>query len=214
MGDEWLRANWPVPSGIIAGTTIKGSEFELPADSQFLNQVHGTRAVRLGSPDFDQGAPEADAVIADRPDDICVVRTADCLPILLCSSDGQEIAAVHAGWRGLAAGIVEATLGQMNTGAGDLIAWFGPAISQAAFEVGPEVRERFGPWGQIEAFFQVNEKGRLQADLFGLARARLRSNGVLRVFGGGLCTFGDPQRFYSYRRDGDTGRMLSFIYRS
>ncbi len=214
MSDEWLRADWPAPSGIIAGTTLKGSEFALPAKPQFLNQVHGARAVRISSPDFDQGAPDADAVIADRSGDICVVRTADCLPILLCSLDGQEIAAIHAGWRGLAAGIVEATLDEMNTPAGDLIAWFGPAISQAAFEVGSEVRESFGEWGQIEALFRVNERGRLQADLFGLARARLSRNGVLSAYGGGLCTVSDPQRFYSYRRDGDTGRMLSFIYRS
>ena len=213
MSDDWLRADWPAPPGIIAGTTLKGSEFALPAKPQFLKQVHGTRAVRIGSTDFDRGAPEADAVIADRPGDICVVRTADCLPILLCSLDGQEIAAIHAGWRGLAAGIVEATVDEMNTPAGDLIAWFGPAISQAAFEVGPEVHESFGSWGQIAALFRVNERGRLQADLFGLARARLRSNGVLRVSGGGLCTVSDPQRFYSYRRDADAGRMLSFIYR-
>ena len=213
MSDDWLRADWPVPPGIIAGTTLKGSEFALPAKPQFLKQVHGTRAVRIGSTDFDKGGPEADAVIADRPGDICVVRTADCLPILLCSLDGQEIAAIHAGWRGLAAGIVESTLAEVNTPAGDLIAWFGPAISQAAFEVGPEVRESFGPWGGIETLFKVNDRGRLQADLPGLARARLSRNGVLRVYGGGLCTVSDPQRFYSYRRDGDTGRMLTFIYR-
>ncbi len=214
MSDKWLCADWPAPPGIIAGTTLKGSEFALPAEPRLLNQVHGARAVRIGSPEFDQAAPEADAVIADRSGDICVVRTADCLPILLCSLDGQEIAAIHAGWRGLAAGIVEATLDEMNTPAGNLIAWFGPAISQAAFEVGTEVRDSFGELGRIEAFFQVNERGRLQADLFGLARARLRRRGVLRAFGGGLCTVNDPQRFYSYRRDGDTGRMLSFIFRS
>jgi len=214
VDDKWLCADWPAPSNIIAGTTIRGSDFVLPAEPRFLNQVHGTNVVHIASADFDQGAPDADAVIADRQGDICVVRTADCLPILLCSRDGQEIAAIHAGWRGLAAGVVEATLNAMNTTAGDLIAWFGPAISQAAFEVGPEVRESFGPWGQIEALFQVNQGGRLQADLFGLARARLRKNGVLRAYGGGLCTVNDPQRFYSYRRDGDTGRMLSFIYRS
>jgi YfiH family protein len=214
VSDEWLCADWPAPPNIIAGTTLRGSGFELPTKPQFLNQVHGVRAVRMGSVDFDQGAPDADAVIANRSGDICVVRTADCLPILLCSTNGEEIAAIHAGWRGLAAGIVEATLDTMSTPVGDLIAWFGPAISQAAFEVGPEVRESFGPWGQIEPLFQVNKHGRLQADLFGLARARLRKNGVLPVYGGGLCTFNDPQRFYSYRRDSDTGRMLSFVYRS
>ncbi|NIA27974.1 MAG: multi-copper polyphenol oxidoreductase, partial [Desulfobulbaceae bacterium] len=104
MSDDWLRADWPAPSNIIAGTTLKGCDFVLPARPQLLNQVHGTRAVRIGSADFDGGPPEADAVIADRSADICVVRTADCLPILLCSVDGQEIAAIHAGWRGLSAG--------------------------------------------------------------------------------------------------------------
>lgn len=214
MSDEWLCADWPAPSNIIAGTTLRGSNFKLPAKPQPLKQVHGIHVVRLASADFDQGAPEADAVIADQSGDICVVRTADCLPILLCSSDGQEIAAIHAGWRGLSAGIVEATLNAMRTTAADLIAWFGPAISQAAFEVGPEVRASFGHWGQVESLFQLNERGRLQADLFGLARARLRKIGVLRTYGGGLCTVNDPERFHSYRRDGDTGRMLSFIYRS
>ena len=213
MSDDWISADWPAPNGIVAGTTLRDSEFVLPAEPQWLNQEHGTRVVRWGSVDFDAGPPDADAVIADRPGSICVVRTADCLPVLLCARDGSEIAAIHAGWRGLAAGVVEATLDAMSTPVGDLIAWFGPAISQAAFEVGPEVRESFGPWGQDEALFQPNERGRLQADLFGLARARLRKNGVLGVYGGGLCTYTDSERFYSYRRDGETGRMLSFIYR-
>ncbi len=213
MSDGWIQADWPAPDGVVAGTTLRDSDYQLPAKPQWLNQVHGTSVVRAGSSQFDAGPPDADAIIANRAGDICVVRTADCLPILLCSTDGEEIAAIHAGWRGLAAGVVEATLDAMNTPAGDLIAWFGPAISQAAFEVGPEVRESFGPWGQIEALFQPNERGRLQADLFGLARARLRNNGVLPIFGGGVCTFSDPERFYSYRRDGETGRMLSFIYR-
>ncbi len=213
MSDDCISADWPAPNGIVAGTTLRDSEFVLPAKPQWLKQKHGTRVVRCGSVDFDAGPPDADAVIADRPGSICVVRTADCLPVLLCARDGSEIVAIHAGWRGLAAGVVEATLNAMSTPVEDLIAWFGPAISQAAFEVGPEVRESFGPWGQIEALFQPNERGRLQADLFGLARARLRKNGVLGVYGGGLCTYADSERFYSYRRDGETGRMLSFIYR-
>ncbi len=214
MTDAVLFADWPAPPNIVAGTTLRnGGAADLPADPQWLQQVHGTRAVTLGSADFADGSPQADAVIGQRAGDICVVQTADCLPILLSARNGSEIAAIHAGWRGLAAGVIEVTLEAMKTPVGDLIAWFGPAISQSAFEVGLEVRQSFGTWGRIEALFRPNEQGRLQADLFGLARARLRENGVLAVHGGGLCTYDDPDRFYSYRRDGKTGRLLSFVHR-
>lgn len=208
----YIPADWPAPQRIVAGATLRDSGFKLPAEPQFLRQVHGNRVVRLGTEDFAAGPPEADAVISDRAGDICVVRTADCLPILLCARDGAEFAAIHAGWRGLAGGVVEATLAALGTPAGELLAWFGPAISQAAFEVGPEVRERFGTWGEIEGLFVPNERGRLQADLYGLARARLQAAGVSAIYGGGLCTYADTGRFYSYRRDGETGRMLSFVF--
>lgn len=214
MTESVLLADWPAASNIVAGTTLRnGGEADLPASPQWLEQVHGTRAVVLGSADFDAGTPQADAVIGRRRGDICVVRTADCLPVLLSSRDGQEIAAIHAGWRGLAAGVVEATLDSMRTPAADLIAWLGPAISQTAFEVGPEVRDSFGRWGQSDTWFQENDRGRLQADLYGLATARLTASGVPDVYGGGLCTHGDALRFYSYRRDGETGRLLSFVRR-
>lgn len=213
MSQGWIPADWPAPAGTVAGTTLRGSEFELPAEPQWLNQVHGRRVVHWGSPDFDDGPPDADGIVSDHPRSICVVRTADCLPILLCASDGSEIAAIHGGWRGLAAGVIEATLDAMKTPAHDLLAWFGPAISQPAFEVGLEVRESFGALGQAAELFQHNERGRLQADLFGLARAQLGELGVHAVYGGGVCTHADPGRFYSYRRDGDTGRLLSFVYR-
>lgn len=120
---------------------------------------------------------------------------------------------MHAGWRGLAAGVIEQTVASMQTAPGDLLAWFGPAISQAAFEVGEEVRESFGPLGLSDELFRQNKRGRWQADLFGLARARLQNSGVSGIFGGGVCTFSDPERFFSYRRDGETGRLLSFVYR-
>ena len=212
MSAAFICADWPAPDNVLAGTTLRDVDFELPGEPVVMRQVHGTRVVHVGSADFAHGAPEADAVIANRPGDVCVVRTADCLPVLLCSRNGSEIAAIHAGWRGLCAGIIEATLGEMKTPPGDLLAWFGPAISQAAFEVGPEVRESFGPWGRIEGLFRPNERGRLQADLYGLGKARLAASGVPAVYGGGLCTYADEERFYSYRRDGETGRMLSFIY--
>jgi YfiH family protein len=211
MSASWIRAKWPAPEGIVAGTTVRDSDFNLPLEPQWLNQVHGARVVRWGSPEFDDGPPDADAIIASHPGSICVVRTADCLPILLCAADGSEIAAVHAGWRGLAAGIVDATLDAMNSASDDVIAWIGPAISQASFEVGLEVRDAFGPWGKDDALFQHNQRGRLQADLPGIARAMLQQRGVA-VTDSGLCTYGDAERFYSYRRDGSTGRLLSFVY--
>jgi YfiH family protein len=215
VSEGWIRADWPAPDGVVAGTTLRDSDFELPAEPQWLNQVHGSHVVRWGSADFDAGAPDADAIISDAPGSICVVRTADCLPVLLCARDGSEIGAIHAGWRGLAAAVIEATLAKMSTPARDLIVWFGPAISQAAFEVGPEVKDAFvrKNTNAGNAFLE-NERGHWQADLYALARQRLEAAGVSQIFGGGLCTHTDAQSFYSYRRDGETGRMLSFIYRS
>ena len=215
MSSDWISADWPAPANIVAGTTLRDGDYKLPAEPQWLKQVHGEGVVRAGSADFDAGPPDADAIFGDQAGDICVVATADCLPVLLCSRDGAEIAAVHAGWRGLSGGVIEATLAAMSSLPGDLIVWLGPAISQSAFEVGDEVREQFGPWGQSDSpHFTANERGRWQADLFGLATARLQHLGVSAVFGGGLCTYADAARFYSFRRDGSTGRMLSFVHRS
>jgi hypothetical protein len=215
LSDAVLFADWPAPANILAGTTTRsGGEADLPVGPQWLNQVHGTRAVVLGSADFGAGVPQADAVIGKQPGDICAIRTADCLPLLLCAQDGSEVAAVHAGWRGLAAGVIEATVARMSTDVGDLIVWLGPAIAMPAFEVGAEVREKFNAAGfDCEQRFAVNSRGRWQADLFGLAADRLTLIGVAEVFGERICTFDDPERFFSYRRDGATGRLLSFIQR-
>jgi len=214
MSDGWIRADWPALPGIVAGTTLRDSRYELPATAQRLNQVHGTTIVRADSALFDSGPPDADAIIADKPGSICVVRTADCLPVLFCARDGTEIGAAHAGWRGLAAGIVEKTVAAMHTPARELIAWFGPAISQPSFEVGAEVKDAFlaADTGAGAAFTQ-NDRGRWQADLYLLATQRLRGAGVTEIFGGGLCTYSDAARFHSYRRDGTSSRMLSFVYR-
>ncbi len=215
MSDAVLLASWPAPANIVAGTTLRnGGETNLPAQPQAIKQVHGARAVLLGSTDFDGGTPDADAVIGAQAGDICVVQTADCLPVLLCSTDGKEIAAVHAGWRGLAGGVIEATVARMTSTAGDLIAWFGPVISQSAFEVGDEVRQQFHPWSDNDnGLFVANDRGRWQADLFGLAAARLEKMGLGEIYGDRLCTYDDSGRFFSYRRDGKTGRLLSFIHR-
>lgn len=215
MSDDWIRAEWPAPDGIVAGTTLRHSKFELPVKPQWLNQVHGARVVRAQSRDFDNGPPDADSIVADKPGDICVVSTADCLPVLFCSEDGGEIAAAHAGWRGLAAGIIEQSISAMAAQPEELLVWLGPAISQPAYEVDAEVRDLFlASDDAADAAFVANQRGRWQADLYLLARQRLRNAGVSRVFGGGLCTYADKARFYSYRRDGSTGRMLSFVYRT
>lgn len=215
MHKDWIRAEWPVPAGIIAGTTTRrNAEFAFPAEPRWLKQVHGARVVHAGSADFDGDPPAADAIVADRPGDICVVQTADCLPVLLCSADGREIAAIHGGWRGLAAGIIGATIAALRTTPAELVAWFGPAISQPAFEVGDEVRAAFlaaDPGAAVA--FEPNPRGRWQADLYALGRRQLAQQGVTAVYGGGLCTYADPERFFSFRRDGQTGRLYSFIFR-
>ena len=182
----------------------------------WLSQVHGTAVVEAG-----QGGPYpvADAQWSRSPGVACAVLTADCLPVLLCSVSGDVVAAAHAGWRGLLGGVLEATLSAMNTHPDQLLAWLGPAIGPIAFEVGPEVREQFlaaaHPSRQtaIAACFTPNpdRPGHCFADLYSLARVRLAALGVTRVFGGGLCTYSDVERFYSYRRDGQTGRMASLL---
>lgn len=214
MTEALVRPDWPAPNDIVAGTiTRDGSADDLPAAPQWLHQVHGARVVKLGSDDFAAREPDADAVVGSQPGDICVVQTADCLPVLLCARDGREVAAAHAGWRGLAGGVLDATIGAMATPAGDLLAWLGPAIGQARFEVGSDVREAFAAAGfECAARFEANERGRWQADLYGLAKDRLHARGVTAVYGERDCTYDQPDRYYSYRRDGSTGRLLSFIH--
>ncbi len=216
MDRNCLPADWPAPATIIAGTTLRHAEdFAFPATPRWLMQVHGNRVVNLDSDDFAAGPPRADGVLADRPGAICAVRTADCLPVLFCSRDGGRIAAAHAGWRGLAAGILEETVTALGGDPTVLLAWFGPAISQAAFEVGSEVRAAFlARDGAAEAAFVANDRGRWQADLGLLARQQLNAVGVTAIFGGEHCTFADADRFFSYRRDGETGRLVSFVFRA
>ena len=216
QSERVLFADWPAPDNIVAGTTLRnGDESDLPARPRWLKQVHGDRVVTLGSEEFDDTEPEADAVIGRQAGDLCVIRTADCLPILLCDRAGSEIAAVHAGWRGLAAGVIDATVESMSAAPSATIAWLGPAIAQPNFEVGDEVRTAFAAAGfDADKRFLANERGRWQADLFGLAADRLRSIGIGDIHGERVCTYADPLRYYSFRRDGPTGRLLSFIYRS
>ena len=141
--------------------------------------------------------------------------TADCLPAVFASADGAEIAVAHAGWRGLLHGVLEAALAELQAPAANVVAWLGPAISQPAFEVGDDVREQFVALdASAGQFFEPNANDRWQADLYGLARHRLALAGVRQVFGGGLCTYADADRFFSYRRDGQCGRMATFAFRN
>ena len=209
-----IRPDWPAPDNVVAGTTtLLADAAELPRDLKLLNQVHGAVVVSAETVRQAEKPLDADAVTGQRSGDLCAVRTADCLPVLFCSRDAAEIAAAHAGWRGLAAGVLENTVAAMSVPPTQLMAWLGPAISQENFEVGSEVRDVFVAHDPRAAeCFQQNERGRWQADLYGLARQRLARCGLEAVYGGHWCTFADADRFHSYRRDPECGRMVSFVH--
>lgn len=178
----------------------------------WLSQVHGVTAVDAAAV-AGTAPPEADAAFSRRPGVACAVMTADCLPVLFCDDAGTVVAVAHAGWRGLQAGVLEATVRAMGVPAGSLMAWLGPAIGPGAFEVGGEVREAFvGVAAEAVAAFKPAAEGKWLADIYLLARQRLAAQGVTRVFGGDFCTVTDRERFFSYRRDGQTGRMASLIW--
>ncbi|MGF1614930.1 MAG: peptidoglycan editing factor PgeF [Gammaproteobacteria bacterium] len=201
------------PAAVARNRSLLVQAAKLPATPRWLNQVHGTTVVRAGA--GIETDPEADGIIADEAGELCAVLTADCLPVLLCERAGRCVAAAHAGWRGLAAGILEATIAALGAPADHLLAWLGPAISARCFEVGEEVRERFMKQDSraAQAFCRTSRQ-RWQADLYHLARQRLAAVGVHRVYGGAFCTYTDAKHFYSYRRDGRTGRMASIIWLS
>ncbi|MCX7673760.1 MAG: peptidoglycan editing factor PgeF [Thiobacillaceae bacterium] len=189
----------------------------LPAEPLWLNQVHGDRVIEAGQ--YTAGV-EADGCVARAPGQVCVVLTADCLPVLLCDRHGHVVAAAHAGWRGLAAGVLEAAVRAMGLGPARVLAWLGPAIGPAAFEVGEEVRAAFVEHDPLAATaFRPALPGTLDraprkwlADLYALARLRLQAIGVTRIHGGSGCTHSEAGRFFSYRRDGATGRMAALIW--
>lgn len=239
-GVRWVMPDWPAPVNVRALTTLRSGGVsrgpyaglnladhvgddpgavagnrarlrcaaDLPDEPRWLVQVHGTAVVDAATA---HAGTEADAAYTVTPGVVCAVLTADCLPVLLCDRAGTRVAAVHAGWRGLVDGVVEAAVAAV--GGGDLLAWLGPAIGPAAFEVGGEVRARFLDHDPGAAgAFRGTEGGRWLADLYLLARCRLASAGVTGIHGGGRCTYREAGAFYSYRRDGTTGRMASLVW--
>ncbi len=237
----WLGADWPAPARVrTLVTTRAGGTSRAPHDTMnlgsrcgdeplavarnraelrallpsgpaWMKQVHGMRVVDVDA--LVAGEPEADAAIARSPGAVCAVLTADCLPVFLCDEAGTVVALAHAGWRGLAAGVLENTVRAMGAEPRRLMAWIGPGIAAPAYEVGAEVRGAFvaAHAGDADAF-QATQPGHWLADLPLLARRRLGRLGVPRVGGGTLCTHADAARFYSFRRDGATGRMASLIW--
>lgn len=185
----------------------------LPAEPLWLQQVHGIAAVDAGKTANSGSGVVADAAFARQPDVVCAVMTADCLPVLFCDRAGSVVAAAHAGWRGLLGGILESTLVGMAVPAAELLAWLGPAIGPQAFEVGDEVRTAFLADDPAAATaFVALGAGKWLADLYALARRRLLRAGVEQIYGGGECTLSDRARYFSYRRDGITGRMATLIW--
>ena len=184
-------------------------QLALPAEPDWINQTHGTRAVLLES----DSLRDADAAVTREPGRVAVVMTADCLPILLCDREGTEVAAVHAGWRGLEAGVIQSALAAMRTPRQRLLAWIGPGISRAAFEVGGEVRAAFVERDRGAAnYFEANRRGHWLCDLAGLAERVLAGHGVESIYRDPHCSYGDSELFFSYRRDGATGRMAALIW--
>lgn len=213
-------------AGAVARNRVELVErFALPAPPRWLRQVHGT-TVAVEPGEDERGADgqqvdgqhadgqQADAAITRTAGTVLAILTADCLPVLFATDDGSEIATAHAGWRGLAAGVLEATVAAMHTAPARVLAWLGPAAGPAAYEVGAEVFDTFVAHdADARAAFVATRPGHWRVDLYALARQRLAAAGVTLVFGGGLCTISDPQRFYSHRRDQRTGRMATLVWR-
>lgn len=186
--------------------------FGLPSPPRWLHQVHGTGVVRF-SRDPVRDEPDGDAAITAEPGVVLAILTADCLPVVFASDDGRVIGAAHAGWRGLAGGVLERTVEAMQVEPGRLLAWLGPAAGPQAYEIGAEVRDAFVDGdARAASAFVPTRPGHWRVDLYALARLRLADAGVIQVHGGGLCTITDAQRFYSHRRDARTGRMATLVW--
>jgi len=211
---SFIVPDWPAPARVRALMTTRSTSEEeiraaLPADPAWLRQVHGTQVIDLDN----STGREGDAATTRAATMVCTVKAADCMPVLLADEAGTVVGAAHAGWRGLAAGVLEATLGQMGIPGKRVVAWLGPAIGPRVYEVGDEVRAVFLQQDSaVQSAFSPTRPGHWLLDLYAVARQRLQQRGVERVFGGGFCTYSDPQRFYSYRRDRTAGRMAAFIW--
>jgi len=198
---------------VFANRELLARAFALPATPRWLHQVHGNRSLRL-TEEIIVGEPEADAAFTSQAGIVLAILTADCLPILVCADDGAEIAAIHAGWRGLAAGVIESCITRLLTPRERLLVWLGPAIGAVSYEVGDEVRAAFvDADGNAAAAFAATRPGHWRCDLYLLAQQRLSALGIAKVFGGKFDTFADD-RFYSYRRDGArSGRFASLVWK-
>lgn len=201
-----------VTDAVAANRSALQQALRLPAAPRWLRQVHGSEVAELG-PLPGSSEPQADAAVSHIPGTVLAILTADCLPVLFCALDGSEIGAAHAGWRGLAGGVLEATLAQMTTASSRVLAWLGPCIGAASYEVGDDVRAAFVSHDALAGtYFAPTRPGHWLCDLAGLARQRLAAAGVAHVHGGGFDTHADT-RFYSYRRDGSaSGRFASLIW--
>ncbi|GJL74975.1 peptidoglycan editing factor PgeF [Nitrosomonas sp.] len=194
----------------------------LPGDPQWLQQVHGADPVwmeQAGTQPKNANGEQGDAALSRQYNTVCAIMVADCLPVFLCDTAGTTVGVVHAGWRGLAAGVIERSIAAMQIDNNQLMAWLGPAIGPDYFEVGDEVRTAFVSHDSRAARAFTTKINSLEhtekkwfANIFELARQRLASTGVTRIYGGGICTYSDPARFFSYRRDGETGRMAALIW--
>ncbi len=238
---EFIQPNWPAPSHIKAITTLRSGgvsqapyqsfnlaahvgdspvsvtknrqllqqHWRYPGEITWLNQVHGNRVVNL---DKKSSNHDADGSYSAKAQQVCAVMTADCLPVLLCNQAGTEVAAIHGGWRSLASGIIQVALNHLHSPASELLAWLGPAIGPQAFAVGSEVQTLFCQPNPAlhSAFTQYDDI--LCANLYQIATLQLQQGGVKEIYGGDHCTFTESKRFFSFRRDGDTGRMITAIY--
>lgn len=197
------------PEAVLENRIRLHRSLSLPSEPSWLEQVHGKEVISANKGQGQRG----DASIASKPGPVCAILTADCLPLLLCDRQGTRVAAVHVGWRGLAAGIIKATVSVLQVPGENLLAWLGPAIGPKVFEVGTEVKQIFLNQNRRSASaFRTHGQNRWLADIYQLARLHITSLGIRSIYGGQYCTVTDPDRFYSYRRDGKTGRMATLIW--
>ncbi len=214
---DFIAPAWPAPANVNAWVSLRSAgdmagegrrtiHGLLPGEPVWMRQVHGAAVVEADSrSDFPQG----DAAVARTRGAVCAVMVADCMPVFMADAAGTMVAVAHAGWRGLAAGVIEATIDAMKIDSSGILSWLGPAIGPKVYEVGEEVRAAFAGY---ETAFVATRPGHWLLDLYAVARQRLERRGVRRVYGGGFCTYSDPARFFSYRRDRTAARMAAAIW--